>query len=407
MNKEGFPSCRMVEIQSRTWRRQLSARRKFQLRNQSVEKEHLHWSSKLKDNEKTNCLNYYLIDYYMLTINLIMTGRRLPVCLFKQIAFLFLPASYHGTCALCIRVITIILLSPVLSFCFYHVIIEHGISSIIFLFYPFIVSAIVFGQKAYKFLELKSYLPERATGARSKSGTNGKNSSNVAHVCSMSAEAIREEVEVLKNDFNDRLTQVLFNSLLVVYHAAFLPCYFATNALYYDVNWVTQHAVFTSISCFTLYASHCFPPRYCDTLHRAALHLGRWQKVEIKNVHVPYSTWSESTMWNQGALVKHSKELFKAEGISNAAEPGHAAHSRFYIMFKNPSSPIKLLWILQLLLIAVQMVVLFQSYAWNDLISNQLLILMNCKTLYGITKVYFVVRKIYYEEKVLISKFNN
>lgn len=55
------------------------------------------------------------------------------------------------------------------------------------------------------------------------------------------------------------------------------------------MNWTAQHAVFTGVSCFTIYAVHCFPPRYCDILHRAALHLGRWQRVEIKNVHVPYS----------------------------------------------------------------------------------------------------------------------
>lgn len=44
--------------------------------------------------------------------------------------------------------------------------------------------------------------------------------------------------------------------------------------------------------------------------------------------------WTETSMWNQGALVKHFKELFKAEGISNAAEPGHSGHSKFYVSVK-------------------------------------------------------------------------
>lgn len=53
--------------------------------------------------------------------------------------------------------------------------------------------------------------------------------------------------------------------------------------------------------------------------------------VHLIKIKIVFPRWSESTIWNQGALVKHSKELFKAEGISNAAEPGHSAHSRFYV----------------------------------------------------------------------------
>jgi hypothetical protein len=29
--------------------------------------------------------------------------------------------------------------------------------------------------------------------------------------------------------------------------------------------------------------------------------------------------------------VKHCRELYKAEGISNAAEPGNQTHARFYV----------------------------------------------------------------------------
>ncbi|CAL1277399.1 unnamed protein product [Larinioides sclopetarius] len=112
-------------------------------------------------------------------------------------------------------------------------------------------------------------------------------------------------------------------------------------------------------------------------------------------------------MWNQGALVKHSKELFKAEGISNAAEPGHSGHSRFYSLFKNPATAAQLVWFLLVFLLFAEVFVLVQSHTWNDLFSIQLLIMINCKTLYSMTRVYFVVKKIYHEEKVIISKFNN
>ncbi|GIY50591.1 transmembrane protein 39A [Caerostris extrusa] len=277
-------------------------------------------------------INYYLVDYYVLAINLIMVGRRLPVCLLKQVCSLCFPSSYQSMYTLCINILTVISLVPVLLYCFYNVIMEHGYLTIIFLIYPFVVYVVVLGTNITKFLELKVPVPERAPVTRTKGGgAISKSSSTVNHVCSMSAETIREEVETLRNDFNNRWEQVLFNSFLVVYHSSFLPCYFAQNALHFDVHSAIQHGVLTGFGCLILYLTHCFPSKYCDVLHRAALHLGRWQRIEIKNVHVPFSTWTESAMWNQGALVKHSKELFKAEGIANAAEPGNIRHSKFFL----------------------------------------------------------------------------
>lgn len=41
--------------------------------------------------------------------------------------------------------------------------------------------------------------------------------------------------------------------------------------------------------------------------------------------------WDESTLWSQGALVRHSKDLYKAEGVATAAEPGNSMHCRFYV----------------------------------------------------------------------------
>jgi len=49
------------------------------------------------------------------------------------------------------------------------------------------------------------------------------------------------------------------------------------------------------------------------------------------NVCVIMYSWSELQVWQQGALVKHVKGLFKAEGVSNAAEPGNSMHTRLYV----------------------------------------------------------------------------
>lgn len=42
-------------------------------------------------------------------------------------------------------------------------------------------------------------------------------------------------------------------------------------------------------------------------------------------------TWQEDTLWPIGTLVRHGKDVFRAQGEANAAEPGNATYSRFYV----------------------------------------------------------------------------
>ena len=47
------------------------------------------------------------------------------------------------------------------------------------------------------------------------------------HSCTLTPDVVREEVEMLKTDFNDRMKQVLFNSMLSAYYMTFVPLCFA------------------------------------------------------------------------------------------------------------------------------------------------------------------------------------
>lgn len=90
----------------------------------------------------------------------------------------------------------------------------------------------------------------------------------------------------------------------------------------------------TWIGAFLPLCLHALSPSYLDTLHRCALHLGKWTKVENRNPHMPYSSWSELQIWQKGSLVKHVRGLFKAEGCNNSAEPANTTHQRFYVIIK-------------------------------------------------------------------------
>lgn len=151
------------------------------------------------------------------------------------------------------------------------------------------------------------------------------------HVCSVNVEQIRDEVEKLKTIFNERLKFILFRSLLLAYYSSFVPLSFVQTELFYDVTWTAQHVVITWLSSFLMLTSHLYSPEFYDNLHRSALHLGKWIKLEQRNTLVPCNSWSETILYGQGVVVKHSKEYFKSEGCTNCAEPGNQLHLRYFV----------------------------------------------------------------------------
>jgi len=131
---------------------------------------------------------------------------------------------------------------------------------------------------------------------------------------------------------------------------------------YYDMRWSCEHLIMVWINAFVMLMSQLLPPSYCDLLHRSAAHLGRWQKLEhgsysnapqhvwvTLGVHIcslgiklncTFKTfflcwwlfrWSESTIWPQGVLVRHSRCLYRAVGPYNVALPSDVSHARFYV----------------------------------------------------------------------------
>lgn len=71
--------------------------------------------------------------------------------------------------------------------------------------------------------------------------------------------------------------------------------------------------------------------RYCDVLHRAALHLGRWIKIDNHSSHTYPQVWNDAILWPHGSVVKYNKDTYRSEGLCTAAEPGNRNHCRFHV----------------------------------------------------------------------------
>lgn len=354
----------------------------------------------LPDSNSSQTMNFYLIDPYLIGFIITILVRRLIYTIVTYIILLWAPAPLWTLLEQLIRLFLLGLVMTSLTWCAFHVLRTQPLVNIFYLGYPISVYFILFGLNISPFFDVSS-VPSTAED-EFKNRLIGR----PLHSCSSTPSTIREEVDTLRSDFNCRMKQILFSSMLNAYYAGFIPCCFAQSYLYYDVYWATQHLAFIWLGCFTMYLAHCYPPNYCDTLHRAALHLGRWVKVEGRASHLPSHPWADSTLWQQGALVKYCKEFYKAEGVSNAAEPGNSNHIRFYTVFYNPSFLMCALVGLQMSLVSLQMVILMRTSEWYKVLSVSLLLFANHYPLFRMTRDYLICWKVYKAEALIQDKTN-
>ncbi|XP_018614126.2 transmembrane protein 39A-like isoform X2 [Scleropages formosus] len=217
-----------------------------------------------------------------------------------------------------------------------------------------------------------------------------------AHTCPISPEHIRSEVEGLKMDFNRRIKEVLFNSLFSAYYVAFLPLCFVKTTQYYDMRWSCEHLIVVWINAFVMLMTQLLPPNYCDQLHRSAAHLGRWQRLEHGSYsNAPQHLWSESTIWPQGVLVRHSRSLYKAVGPYNVALPSDVSHARFYLLFHKPLRILNLLIGIESSVVLYQLYSLLRSERWNHTLSLGLLLFCNYYVVFRLLRDRIVLGKAY------------
>ncbi|RXN16583.1 transmembrane 39A [Labeo rohita] len=243
------------------------------------------------------------------------------------------------------------------------------------------------------------------------------------HTCPPSPELIRSEVEELKTDFNRRIKEVLFNSLFSAYYVAFLPLCFVKvsrpqavssrfmdrssvplwlagvkgySTQYYDMRWSCEHLIMVWINAFVMLMSQLLPPSYCDLLHRSAAHLGRWQRLEHGSYsNTPQHIWSDSTIWPQGVLVRHSRCLYKAVGPYNVALPSDVSHARFYFLFHKPLRILNLLIGIESSVVLYQLYSLLRSERWNHTLSLGLILFCNYYVLFKLLRDRIVLGKAY------------
>jgi len=351
-------------------------------------------------------MNFYLIDPYVIIFAVVLLARRLLWLVVRECLLYIFPVPSSGLLIQTFKYLTIAGILATLGYLAYFVVQNHSLVNILYLAYPASVYFILFGISASPFIELIPGSQGKVKIYKDKAGMYRTNLA-AAGGNPTSPELVRTEVSITKTDFNMRLKQVLFNTIISAYYTAFIPVSFTQSSLNYEVWWVSQHTLVVFVGCLTLYFVYCFPAAYNHLLHRTSLHLGHWQKMEGRMSPTFYNQWSSSTLWSGSAIVRHGKDLYKAEGIINAAEPGNTTHIRFYYLFGDPSLLVCGLLVLQVSLVCIQLIILATSVFWHHLLSQGILLFSNYYTLFKLTRDYLVLSKIYRAEQMMQEKIVN
>jgi hypothetical protein len=349
----------------------------------------------LPDSFTHQIMNLYLIDTYLAIFIVVILGRRLIFCGIYKLLELLCPEKLFNSVYSLVRFVFFEFLILVLGGCTVKIFQNHSYVYTICLCYPLLLYAAIFGFNIEPFLRTIN-----------ETETTYLNQIPM-HCCSTNTTTVRNEVDNLIIDFNNRFKQIIFTSVVNAYYAGFIPCFFAQKYLYYDKYWTIQHLAFIWAFVFAMNVTYCFPAKYSDILHRAALHLGQWNKIELRTYLQSPITWTKQTFWPPGTVIKHSDKFYKSNGFITSAIPSNSSHFRFYLIFNNPSHLYLFLSIIQLAIVVVQIFLLhFMSTEWHNILSLTFLLFVNNITLFKLFRDYLVTNKIYSAELSIYKKIH-
>ncbi|XP_077976915.1 transmembrane protein 39A-like [Glandiceps talaboti] len=346
-------------------------------------------------------LNFYLIDLHLVVFIVVILTRRLVWKMVREFYSSLEVKAVMFWVAQILKCTVIMMLLATLIWTLVNMFLNNSVLNLLFLAYPLVSYFLLYGST----LEPNKMMSQSSSSCDSKQAKEESQQLKAVrelsdvilpyHKCTLSPDSIRYEADYLRCDFNARIKQILFNSMVCAYYVGFVPVCFVQNTLYFDVWWSCQHIGFVWLNSFVMFTAHFMPSKYCDVLHRCALHLGKWQKIDHGYSNTPQHVWSDMTVWPQGVLVRYNKGLYKAMGPQNVAYPADSSHARFYFMFHKPLRLLNWLIILQFLLIFYQLYLLLRSTFWNHIITLSLMLFSNYYIIFKLLRDRFVLSRVY------------
>ncbi|KAJ6623583.1 Transmembrane protein [Pseudolycoriella hygida] len=344
----------------------------------------------LPDTHMHQTVNFHLIDKSVALFLLILLSRRFWYSICITCVDLMVTKKRLYRMRLVLRYVFFFVITILLGICCVDIYFKHN-NRVVYMCYPIIVYVIIFHFNIEPFL--------RTVYEGDMIYING----SPLHCCSTNPSAIRTEIDSLKKDFNNRFKQVIFTTLFNAYYGSVIPCFFVQNFVFYDIWITTFHMAFVLVGGFTTSTMFCLPANYCDVMHRAALHLGGWTRIDHR-VASPATPWSKTTVWPNGSVVKYSGDFYRSHGLTTTAIPSNSYDNKFYMFFQNPAHIYTILSLIQVVIIVTQLFVLYFATEWHQMLSLGFLVLCNYFTLFKMIRDFFLTQRIYESESNIYAR---
>ncbi|KAH8299858.1 hypothetical protein KR044_007098 [Drosophila immigrans] len=334
-------------------------------------------------------VNIELIDPYLRYLILILNTRRLLYCMLlakwktneRRLLRLGIKYGFGG------------LVQAALGYCALRLYQQHSYVLLFYLSYPVAVYLIIFGFQLEPFMRTRFELPGVYINDMP------------VHSCTTNAMQIRDEIETLRHDFNKRFKQLIFTCMLNAY-LVLIPCLLALS-VQYNVMRAAQHCIIVCLGAFSLSAVFLYPAKYSDTLHRATLHLGSWQRMDRDPQAAPSQlivaanahTWSKYAVYGHATVVKHNGALYRSHGLVTVATPGNASHVRFYKLFHNPTIIYSTLATFQGVVLLVEIASLSAAnIEWHFVLSVSFVAFTSMVAFFKLVRDYLITKHLYKAE---------
>ncbi|KAH8415774.1 hypothetical protein KR222_000767 [Zaprionus bogoriensis] len=334
-------------------------------------------------------VNIELIDPYLRYLILILNTRRFLYCMLlakwkskeQHLVRMAIKYGFGGAVQLA------------LCYCAFRLYQQHTYMLLFYLSYPVGVYLTIFGFQLEPFLRSRFELPGVYINDMP------------VHSCTTNAGQVRDEIETLRHDFNKRFKQLIFTCMLNAY-LVLIPCLLALS-VQYNVMRAAQHCIIVCLGAFSLSAVFLYPAKYSDTLHRATLHLGSWQRMDrdpqtVASQQIAAANaqaWSKCMVYGHGAVIKHNGALYRSHGLVTVATPGNASHLRFYKLFHNPTVIYSTLATLQAAVLLVEIASLSAaSIEWHFVLSVSFVAFTSMVAFFKLVRDYLITKHLYKAE---------
>lgn len=235
--------------------------------------------------------------------------------------------------------------------------------------------------------------------------------SNLQHKCQKDGINLREETEIFKCDYNNRLREIVINTIESVYFNFFITRICVPAQLNVRETEYYLYLISSLLCTFVSFWLYFIPLSFIISLNRNSEHLGRWRliddasELEIKQqldsnnqplsiiLPVGVTLWMNSKIYYHGDKVYYMGKLYKCESTYCSSVPGNKTHDKFYRMFSNPIKMISCLLVMKLVNLTLLIAYGFINRRWYSIITNIVELLSNCHTFFMLLRDFFIMNK--------------